>query len=136
MTGDALYHYVLLGVTVLILTWWGIEKIRATRRIQSGRLPLRSQIEMEAARRDTPRLTKPPEPIDRTAFLQARIAYLAEMRNGVEFDKLDDHGKPTGEKIIRPATSQEMIDLVNIRDEDHVLQLLDTWDQVQRKTSQ
>jgi hypothetical protein len=88
------------------------------------------------------KLTPPPTPIDRNEFLQARIAYLAWMRNGIEFDQEEKEtvmvdGEPkvitTTKKIVRPATFKEMIDFVNIRDEEHVEQLLDTWNQVQAK---
>lgn len=78
------------------------------------------------------RMTPPPEPIDRTAFLQARIAYLAHMRD----EEIEvNEAKPTEEPRmrVRKMTKKEMIEAVNLQDEDHVDALLSTWDQVQRK---
>jgi hypothetical protein len=77
-------------------------------------------------------LTPPPSPIDRNEFLQARIAYLAHMRDiGIEVEETDESGNL--KKHVRPAKPAEMIEGVNIRDEDHVVQLFATWDEVQRK---
>jgi hypothetical protein len=93
----------------------------------------------------TPRISKPPEPINRNEFLQARIAYLAWMRAGIEFttEKVEEitvDGEVrkirTIDKFVRPATPKEMIEFVNIRDEEHVFQLLETWTQAQQKTAQ
>jgi hypothetical protein len=77
-------------------------------------------------------LTPPPSPINRMEFLQARIAYLAHMRDiGIEITETDESGNT--KTHIRPAKPSEMIEAINLQDEDHVKALFDTWDQVQKK---
>jgi hypothetical protein len=77
-------------------------------------------------------LTPPPAPINRMEFLQARIAYLAHMRDiGIEITEEDESGNL--KTHIRPAKPAEMIEAINLQNEDHVKALFDTWDQVQRK---
>jgi hypothetical protein len=81
-------------------------------------------------------LTPPPTPIDRNEFLQARMAYVAHLRDvGIEVDEGQDRGDklPSGKRIVRPAKPEEMIELVNLRDADHVDQVFATWDEVQVK---
>lgn len=96
-----------------------------------------------------PKVVITPEPVmtvvDRREYLQARMAYLAHMRDvGIEVYVEDpdykgprswENGEPIEKKkIVRSATPKEMLELVNMRDEEHVAQLLDTWDQARERT--
>lgn len=113
---------------LLLLGWLVVEKVRSLRRTSPPLL---------RADPPTPRpigsvLTPPPTPIDRNQFLQARIAYLAHMRDiGIEVEEKDESGNL--KKHVRPAKPAEMIENVNIHDEDHIVRLFSTWDEVQQK---
>jgi len=143
MNAPAWVSYVLLGFVVVYFIGWAYDKF-LTKKVAR----LTAQRDALVAARPastTPRISKPPEPINRNEFLQARIAYLAWMKAGIEFtvEKVQEvtvDGEVrkirTTEKIIRPVTPKEMIEFVNIRDEEHVFQLLETWNQALQKTTQ
>ena len=82
-------------------------------------------------------LTPPPMPINRTEFIQARMAYVAHLRTEEVMDQETQE--------MRPMTNKEMVELVNLDQptkdlplagEDHVDRILETWDQVQVKQRQ
>lgn len=124
-------NYVLLGVAIVYAIAWAYDRFlsRKVARLTAQRDALASQ---QPPRPTGILLTPPPAPIDRGEFLQARIAYLAHMRDEeIEAEEKDAEGNVT--RRIRKMTKKEMIEAINLVDEEHVNALFDTWDQVQRK---
>ena len=127
--------YAVQLVTLAVLLAFGIAKLQELREKRKVRRFL-ARPEERYAPQPTVLLTPPPTPIDRNEFLQARMAYLAHLRDvGIEVDEGQDKGEklPSGKRIVRPAKPAEMIELVNLRDADHIDQVFATWDEVQVK---